>query len=281
RVRVDAFMKIIASDLPASGMRSYRPSRIASASRKRDSSSSLEKSGMARKSRCKTGWVEGKEEVGLPATSWQQPASSCWKLATGCWLLAAPRTPRNGLDWPLKDVLPQILVVHDCLEAVAHGGAVHIDRVGTAVGEVEQRVLEQRSHDRVQAAGSDVLHPVVNGCRYPRDLLDPVFGEGERGPFCLNESGVLLGECVLGLGHDAHEVLLRERLQLDTNREAALQLRNEIARLRHMKRTGSDEEHMVRLHQAVLRLDVGAFHDGQEVPLHTLTRDIRSARVRP
>src|SRR5690606_30772315 len=87
RVRVEAFMKIIASDLPASGMRSYRPSRIASASRKRDSSSSLEKSGMARKSRCKTGGGGG--EGRSWTTSYQLAAASEQLLEAGYWLLAA------------------------------------------------------------------------------------------------------------------------------------------------------------------------------------------------
>jgi hypothetical protein len=50
-VRVDDFMKIIASDFPASGLRSYLPNRIRSPSSKRCSSSLRVKSGMERKSR--------------------------------------------------------------------------------------------------------------------------------------------------------------------------------------------------------------------------------------
>jgi hypothetical protein len=51
RVRVDAFMKIIASVLPASGVLPYSPRRIRSASSKSARSSVREKSGIARKSR--------------------------------------------------------------------------------------------------------------------------------------------------------------------------------------------------------------------------------------
>ena len=46
RVRVDAFMKIIASDFPASGLRSYLPSRMRSPRSKSFSSSAREKSGI-------------------------------------------------------------------------------------------------------------------------------------------------------------------------------------------------------------------------------------------
>ena len=52
RVRVDDFMKIIASDFPASGFLVYFPVRILSASEKSLSSSFAEKSGIRRKSRC-------------------------------------------------------------------------------------------------------------------------------------------------------------------------------------------------------------------------------------
>src|SRR5919206_5091006 len=52
RVRVDDFMKIIASDLPASGFFLYLPARIFSASANKWSISFAEKSGICRKSRC-------------------------------------------------------------------------------------------------------------------------------------------------------------------------------------------------------------------------------------
>ena len=51
RVRVDDFMKIIASDFPASGFLVYFPARIFSASEKSFSISPAEKSGICRKSR--------------------------------------------------------------------------------------------------------------------------------------------------------------------------------------------------------------------------------------
>ena len=43
---------------------------------------------------------------------------------------------------------------------------------------------------------------------------------------------VLLDEARLGLGQDAAEILLGQRAQLDADRQAALQLRQEVRRLR-------------------------------------------------
>ena len=74
----------------------------------------------------------------------------------------------------------------------------------------------------MQPARADVLHPVVDVRRDLGDLGDAVFREFEPGAFGFDECRVLLGECVLGLGHYAHEVLLGQRVQLDTNRESSL-----------------------------------------------------------
>src|SRR6202022_3194822 len=52
RVRVDDFIKIIASDFPASGFFLYLPVRIDSASENKRSSSFAEKSGICSRSRC-------------------------------------------------------------------------------------------------------------------------------------------------------------------------------------------------------------------------------------
>src|SRR5437879_13273426 len=87
-----------------------------------------------------------------------------------------------------------------------------------------------RSHG-VEPARADVLHLLVRLRRDAGDLLDAVGGELERGALGGAQRRVLLGERVLGLREDAHEVLLGERLQLDADREAALQLGDEVGRL--------------------------------------------------
>src|SRR5690606_42090744 len=63
----------------------------------------------------------------------------------------------------------------------------------------------------------------------------------------------------IGLGEDADEVLDLERIELDADREATLQLRDQFGRLRHVKRARSDEQNMVRPHDPVLGADSAAF----------------------
>ena len=80
---------------------------------------------------------------------------------------------------------------------------------------------------------------------------------------------------LLRLGEDAHELRLAERLELDADREAALQLGNQIRRLRHVKRAGGDEQDVIGPHHAVLGVDRGAFDDRQDVALHALAAHVR------
>ena len=56
--------------------------------------------------------------------------------------------------------------------------------------------------------------------------------------------------------------------------KAALQLGQEVRGLGHVERARRDEEDVVRLHRAVLGLHGGAFHDGKQVSLHALARDV-------
>ena len=100
--------------------------------------------------------------------------------------------------------------------------------------------------------------------------MSPIRRELERRTLGFDERGILLRQCVLRLGHDAHEIRLSERLELDANRKSSLQLRNEIARLGDVERTGRDEENVVRLHHSVLGLHVGAFDDREEIALNAL-----------
>ncbi len=110
--------------------------------------------------------------------------------------------------------------------------------------------------------------------------VDAIVAERQRRALGLHQRRVLLRECVLGLGHDPHEVLFRERLELDPDREPSLQLRDQIAGLRHVERAGRDEEHVIGLHHAVLGLDVGAFDDRQQIPLHAFARDVGPTAAR-
>src|SRR5579884_3463562 len=162
-------MKIIASDLPASGFLSYLPARMRSASPNRCSSSSREKSGMARKSRC----MDGRMDI--------------WAFGRMAAPWAATRPCADTSIRRLENVLAEVLVLHDCLEPIAHDLSVHRDRVGAAIGQVEQHVLEQRRHYGVQAARADVLHALVHQRGDARDLGDAVGREVELRAFRLDE----------------------------------------------------------------------------------------------
>ncbi len=90
----------------------------------------------------------------------------------------------------------------------------------------------------------------------------------------LEQRRVLLGERVLGLFENADEIRHGERFQLHANRKAPLQLRNHVARLRDMERTGGDEQNVIGAHETVARVDRGAFDDRQNVALHAFAADV-------
>src|SRR3989449_3962231 len=133
----------MASVFPASGASRYAPFFIRSARSKRLRLSSGVKSAIARKSRL--------------------------AMAVG----------RCGL----QNVAPQVLVLYDRGEPLAHARAVEDDVLGGIVGALEQQLLEQRRHHGVEPARADVLHLLVGLRRDPADLLDPARGELELGPF--------------------------------------------------------------------------------------------------
>ena len=75
------------------------------------------------------------------------------------------------------------------------------------------------------------------------------------------------------LGEDGLEILDGKRLQLDPDRETALQFGNQIAGLAEMECAGGHEENVIGADHAVLRGHRRAFHQRQEVALHALSRD--------
>ena len=65
-----------------------------------------------------------------------------------------------------------------------------------------------------------------------------------------------------------------ERFQFDANREAALQFGNQVAGLRDVEGAGGHEQNVIGAHEAVTRVDGGAFDDGQDVALHAFAADV-------
>src|SRR5512143_3556437 len=107
---------------------------------------------------------------------------------------------------------------------------------------------------RTSSTPIDLERP-VDALGIARDLADRVVSELERDVLRREEGVVLLQERILRLGQDADEVLLRERVELDADREPALELGDQVRRLRDMERARRDEKHVVRLNEAVFRVD--------------------------
>src|SRR3546814_4753999 len=61
-------------------------------------------------------------------------------------------------------------------------------------------------------------------------------------PFGLHQGLVLLRQRIARFGEDAQEIVRLQRIEFDTNRQAALQFRHQIRRLGKVKRTGRDEQ---------------------------------------
>src|SRR5437870_128986 len=97
----------------------------------------------------------------------------------------------------------------------------------------------------MQPTRADVLCTLVDARREVGDPFDGAAGEGQMDALCLHERRVLLDESAPRLGEDPHELVAAERLELDADREAALELRNEIGGLRYVKRAGRNEQDVI------------------------------------
>src|SRR3972149_3274123 len=65
-------------------------------------------------------------------------------------------------------------------------------------------------------------------------------------------------------------------MKLDTNWKTPLQLRNRMGGLGNMKGGGADEQQVVGPPHSILRRDRGPLHDGQQISLDALSRDVRA-----
>ena len=95
----------------------------------------------------------------------------------------------------------------------------------------------------------------------------------------MHQRDILLDQRCFRLGQDAAHVIARQRLQLDSDRQAALQFRQQVRRLGDMERAGGDEQDVVGLDRAMLGRNGGAFDQRQQVALHALARDVAAMTV--
>src|SRR5581483_1359812 len=107
-----------------------------------------------------------------------------------------------------------------------------------------------------------------------RNLIQGLAGEFQLDAFGFEQGGVLLDQRRLRFGKDADKIFHGQRLQLHADGEAALQFRNQVAGFGDVERAGGDEQNVVGAHHAVASVDGGAFHNGKNIALHALTRNV-------
>ena len=88
------------------------------------------------------------------------------------------------------------------------------------------------------------------------------------------KGGILPCEGIFWLKEYSLEVFRIEGFQLDTKRETALELGNEVARAGYVERPGGYKEDVRGIHNTVLGIHRGPFHDGKNVTLNALARNI-------
>ena len=87
------------------------------------------------------------------------------------------------------------------------------------------------------------------------DPIDRSRVEPDADSFGRHQRDVLGDERTLRLGENPHEVFFFERLELNPNRKASLQLRDQVGRLRRMEGPGGNEQDMVGADHTVLGVD--------------------------
>ena len=153
-----------------------------------------------------------------------------------------------------------------------------ITRVVPQIGSFERYFVEQLFHHRVQAPRADVLRALVHDCGEVGDAVESASSVKDERRCPRFPSA----PCTASPARFAAPVRMRtnssaaESVELDANRKASLQLRNEIGRLRDVKGAGRDEQDVIGPHHPVLRVDGRAFDDGQDVALHALAADVRT-----
>ena len=153
---------------------------------------------------------------------------------------------------------------------------VGVDDEGLAglLGGVVGDVFHQPLHHRVQTAGTYVLGALVDLPGRLGQTADAVLGELDLDPFGGHQRLVLIGQGGVRLGQDPLEVMGSQCGQLDPDRQATLQLGDEVRRTGHLEGAGGDEQYVVCLDHAVLGVDGATLDQRQQVTLYPFTGDI-------
>src|SRR5256712_472726 len=207
----------------------------------------------------------------LPRNSRMYGSASRSPSALRGSVIPSPRLRRAS---PSQNVPRQVLVAGDVAEASPHVAGVDGQLLAGHLGGVERDLLQQPLHDRVAPPRPDVLRARVHLHRNIRDRLHRVRRELESHLLRPQQLRVLLEQRVLRFRQDADEILARQGVELDADREAPLELGDEVRGLRDVKGAGRDEQDVVGAHDPVLGRDGRALHDRQQVPLDALAGDV-------
>src|SRR6267143_1230081 len=171
---------------------------------------------------------------------------------------------RPGLSGarPSQNVPRQVLVARDVAEARVHVAGIDREILAGHIGSVEGDLLEELLHDRVQAPCADVLRARVDLHRDLRDRLHRLRCEPEAHPLRSEELRILPEQRVSRFRQDADEILARQGVELDPDREASLELRDQVRGLGDVECAGGDEEDVVGADDPVLRRHRRPLDDG-------------------
>lgn len=120
------------------------------------------------------------------------------------------------------------------------------------VGRGKADIIQQLFHDRVQAAGADILDRFIDRKGDGGDFVDGVITEINGDVFSPDQGLVLADQAGIGFGQDAAEIFLGQGVQLDTDRQPPLKLGQQIRWLCIMECARSNEQNMVGFNRTVL-----------------------------
>src|SRR5437867_2536271 len=160
--------------------------------------------------------------------------------------ISARRSASSITTSPSQDVPREVLVAGELAQARVHVAGVDRELLARQVGRVERDLVQELLHDRVEAPGPDVLGRRVHPHGDLGDGVDRIRREGQRHALRAKQLDVLANQRVPRFRQDADEILARQGVKLDTDGEAALQLRDEVRGLGHVERAGRDEQDVIR-----------------------------------
>src|SRR5215208_2239361 len=104
----------------------------------------------------------------------------------------------------------------------------------------------------MQPARADVLNRRIDLRGNARQRRHSVFMKLQLDTFRSQQCTILLNKAAFWLGQYSAKVFFAQRLQLDSDRQPSLQLRQQVRWLRNMKRSRRNEQDVIGFHRSVL-----------------------------